>query len=230
MFDQENIPFLHVPCYAQDLSPIWEKALAYGQRMSFKKGECFNLNESGNCFGYIKSGITCHRIIDYYSLKDEIRFFIGRRSLIKDTFVSAGYGYFQSSHTCLTDVVIYRFNKNILYDLDFLQKYPDLLQNYIFSISAKSVSAQFFISILKRSSNEQKVAIFIYGFYLLNKARLSFTPPFSQLYLAELLGLSKLTINRVIGRFKDMKIITNYTKKNITILDTEKLRELRGQV
>lgn len=230
MFDQEKFNYLHVPCYVQNLSKDWEKALYLGRKQIFKKGESFTLGNEGTHFGYIQSGITCHLILDDMTMKDEIRFFIGPECLVKDTFVSAGYGAYRSSHKCLTDVTLYQFNREILYSPIFFEQYPDLIQNYIFSVSAKSVSLQFFASILKRCNNEQKIAIFLYGFYLLNRHRRSFKPPFSQVYLAKLLGISKLTVNRIISVWKDKGIISNYTKNNVTINDVNAIYNLRSNI
>ena len=227
MFNQEKHSYLYVPCYVRDLSRIWETAIHLGERLHYKKGQTFALGDDGNHFGYIQSGVTCHLILDDDGIKDEIRFFLGPHTLLRDIFVSAGFGAYQSTHKCLTEVTLFRFEKSLLGNKDFLAQHAPLVQNLIFSISAKSISLQFFSNILKRNSNAQKIAIYLYGFYLLNRKRLSFTPPFSQYYLAELLGISKLTVNRIISAWKEAGIIGGYTKNNIRILDVERLAALR---
>lgn len=227
MFEQERYPWLHAPCYVQNLSRVWESALHLGKRREFKKGESFSLAEDGNCFGYVAKGVTCHLLLDYIDSKDEIRFFLGPASLARDTFAAAGYGAYHSSHKCLTDVVVYQFERNLLEDPCFISRWPELVRNFTFSIAAKGVSSQLFASILKRKSNEQKIAIYLYGFYLLSKRRREFAPPFSQTYLALLLGISKLTVNRVIAQWKNEGIIGAYTKRRVEIIDVERLASLR---
>lgn len=227
MFEQELYPWLYVPCYVQNLSRVWENALHLGKRRTFRKGESFSLTEDGDCFGYIKCGVTCHFLLDYIDNHDEIRFFIGPESLVRDTFAAAGYSAYHSSHKCLTDTTVYQFERKLLEDPGFIARWPELVRNFTFSIAAKSVSAQFLTSILKRKSNEQKIAVFLYGFYLLNKRRLEFAPPFSQNYLGQLLGISKLTVNRIIGLWKNEGIIGAYTKRRVEIIDIGRLANLR---
>lgn len=228
MFEQELYPWLHVPCYVENLSPICQKALALGSRRVFKRGECFGMPDDIRSFGYIQSGIACQLLLDYENGRDEIRFFIGPRSLVRDTFVMAGYDTYRSSHKCLTDVVVWEFDKKLLCSHEFITMHRALQENFAFSIAVKGVSAQLFTSLLKRKNNEQKIAVFLYGFYLLNSKRLCFVPPFSQHYLAQLLGISKLTVNRIIAAWKKEKIIASYTKKRLDILDVDRLRRLRG--
>lgn len=228
MFEQEKIPWLNVPCYIQNISNLWEKALHLGKRKFFKKGSTFTLEPEITSFAYVQQGCACHMIINNELNRDEIRFFTGPGSLLRDSMVYAGYTAYHSAHKCLSDVILYQFNKELLHNQEFLQTYPDLLDNFLFSIAAKSLSYQFFSSILKFESNVRKVAYFLYGFYLLNRCRLSFTPPFSQFYLSALLGISKLTVNRIIASLKKEAIISNYTKTSMQILDINRLKALRN--
>ena len=228
MDEQESFPHLYIPCYVQDLSPVWEKFLHMGRKMTYKKGDSFFLGKEQDSFGYIKSGLTCCYVKEEIGHVDEIRFFIGKRCLIKETFMSANYGNFYTYHKCLTDVEMYLFDRNMITDVEIINNNPELLKNYIFSISAKSVSAQLFASLLKQKSNLQKITVYLYGFYLLNKPSLCFRPPLTQIQLAELLGLTNITVNRIITKLKNEKIISCYTKNKIQIIDIDKMRELRS--
>jgi len=227
MDEQERYPFLALPCYVENLSRCWEKVLHLGEKIVYKKGDIFSLGNKENCFAYIRSGMTCCYVKEVAGKKDEIRFFVGGGCLVKDTFVSGGYGNFHTYHKCLTDVVIYEFSRNLIQETSFLERHHDLLQNYIFSVSAKSISCQFFSSLLKQRSNSQKLAVYLYGFYILNGKRLSFHPQLTQRQLGELLGLSALTVNRIIGKWKREKILACYTKSKLEFLDIEKIRSLR---
>ena len=190
---QESFPFLALPCYVENLSRCWEKVLHLGEKVTYKKGDFFSLGQTKNHFAYIRSGKTCSYVKEIVGKKDEIRFFISEGCLVKDTFVSGGFGEFHTYHKCLTDVVMYEFNRNLIEEKAFLEGHQDLIQNYIYSISAKSISCQFFSSLLKQSSNSQKLAVYLYGFYLLNGKKLCFQPQLTQRQLSELLGLSPLT-------------------------------------
>ena len=228
MEEQELYPFLFIPCYVCNLSSCWEKVLYIGEKVCLKKNDVFSLGQNKNCFSYIQSGLTCCYVREETGHKDEIRFFIGEKCLIKETFVSANYGEFHTYHRCLSDVVMYHFDKTLLSDPSFMHYHYDLLQNYIFSIAAKSVSAQMFASLIKQKSNSQKLAVYMYGFYLLNNRKLCFQPPITQVQLAELLGLSNLTVNRIISKWKQDGILSSYTKNSLEILDIEKIRALRA--
>ncbi len=227
MDEQEQFPFLYIPCYVQELSLVWENFLHLGKKITYKKGDKFFLGENEDAFGYIKSGLTCCYVKEEVGHVDEIRFFIGKGCLIKETFISANYGKFYTYHKCLTDVEMYQFDRNMILNGNAFNSHPELVKNYIFSISAKSVSAQLFASLLKQKSNLQKVAVYIYGFHLLNGRSLSFSPPLTQIQLAELLGLTNLTVNRIIGKLKRDNVIACYTKNKLQILDIEKIKALR---
>ena len=228
MQEQELYPFLFIPCYVCNLSSCWEKVLYLGTKKILKKNDIFSLGQNKDYFSYIQSGLTCCYVREEIGQKDEIRFFIGEKCLIKETFVSANYGEFHTYHKCLSDVVMYHFNKDIISDPAFMHRHYDLIQNYIFSISAKSVSAQLFASLIKQKSNSQKLAVYLYGFYLLNNRKMAFQPPLTQVQLAELLGLSNLTVNRIIGKWKQDGIISCYTKNRLELIDIDRIRELRS--
>lgn len=139
----------------------------------------------------------------------------------------ANFGFYITHHKCLTDVTLYLFESSMLFDKNFMQSYPDLLNNFIFSIAIKSVSVQLFASILKCNTTIQQVAHYLYGFYLLNKKKRAFQPPFGQAYLAELLGISKFTLNRIILKLKIENILKTYTRNKIEFNDIEKLELLK---
>ncbi len=153
---------------------------------------------------------------------------MGEKCFIRETVVSAGLGSWNTFHRCLTDVVMYRFSRRLLTDPDFLREHGDLLDNFVFSMAAKSVSVQIFASLLKQRSNEQKIAVYVYGFYLNSGRRHAFAPPLSQVQLAELLGLNILTVNRIIARWKREGILECYTKRNLRILNLEELVRIRN--
>lgn len=224
MEDQEKFPFLFIPNYTEHLSDCWKKILHLGEKHCFRKNEKFCIN---NGFSYIQSGLVISYFRDFIDLKDEIRSFIGSGCLIKDTYSGADYGYWPTLHKCTEDTVIYRFNADIIYDHEFIKNYPDLLKNYIYSISAKSLSNWFFCSISKQTSNIQKLAYYIYGFYLLRGRKLLFKAPLTQNQLAALLGIDIMTVNRIVSNFKRKGIVSCWTKNCMEILDIEALKNLR---
>lgn len=222
--EQEKFPFFFIPNYTEHLSDCWEKALHLGEKCAYQKNEEFILTEG---FAYIQSGLVISYFREFIDLRDEIRSFIGEGCLIKDTYSGCEYGYFPTLHKCVSDTVIYLFDANIIYDAEFIKNYPDLLKNYIYSISAKSLSNWFLCSISKQTSNSQKLAYYLYGFYLLRGRRLSFEAPLTQKQLAALLGIDIMTVNRIVSNFKKNGILSCWTKNRMEILDIEKLRNLR---
>ena len=225
--EQELSPFLHIPCYVSRLSACWERVLHLGERVVCHKNQALTFNDN-EYFFYVKSGMTICYVKECFGKKDEIRLFMGEKCFIRESVVSAGIGSMLTWHRCLTDVVMYRFSRNRLFDQNFLLQHGDLLQNFIFSIAAKSISVQIFYSLKKQKSNAKKIAIFIDGFYLNSGRRYAFPPPLSQAQLAELLGINTLTVNRIIAQWKQRGIIESYTKKNLRILDMDTLLRIRA--
>lgn len=174
-------------------------------------------------FGYIRKGLTCSFSDDCQENSEEIRFFIDVGCLIKETYIQANYASFPTSHRCLSAVEMYLFPKRIITDPGFLPAHADLLNNYIFSISVKSVSSQIFASLMKKKSALQKVAAFLFGFYLFSGKKRSFKPPFCQMHLGSLLGITKFTINRIIHYLTEQNFLEKYTSKNIIIIDPARL-------
>lgn len=222
--EQEKFSFFFIPNYIEHLSDCWEKALHLGERHHYQKNDDFVLNHG---FAYIKSGLVISYFREFVDLRDEIRSFIGSGCLIKDTYSGADYGYFPTFHQCASETEIYQFDSDIIYSTDFIREYPDLIQNYIYSISAKSLSNWFLCSISKQTSNLQKLAYYLYGFYLLRGKKNEFEAPLSQKQLASLLGIDIMTVNRIVGNFKKQGILSCWTKNRMEILDIEKLKRLR---
>lgn len=228
IYDQDSFAHLYVPCYLRETSRVWETVLGLGSRHIYKKGENFSFGKGDETFGYIRRGMTCCYYEDKYGNDNEIRFFLGSGCLIRETFILANLDFFITKHICLSHVELYTFDRSLLTDLKFVSEYPELLKNLIFSISIKSISLQLFATVLKYISNRQKVCHYLYGFYLYNGKRREFAPPFSQSYLADLLGLSKFTINRIIGKLKQEGVLISYTSRRVVIGDIKKLEELKS--
>lgn len=215
--------FLNIPCYVKNLSRVWESVLYLGERHFFSKGKTFKLGKNKNIFGYINKGLTCSYAYSNVNHSEEIIFFIDEGCLIKEAFVHTNYDNYLTCHRCLSDVEVFLFSRDLLNNADFNLSHSDLIKNYIFSLSVKGISSQIFSSIMKLKSAYQKIAIFLYGFYLFSDKKTLFTPPFGQKYLGSLLGLTKFTVNRVIHSMIEEKIIEKYTSKNITLLDPDRL-------
>lgn len=222
--EQEKFPFFFIPNYTEHLSDCWEKVLHLGEKHVYQKNEDFCLTHG---FAYVQSGLVISYFREFLDLRDEIRSFIGAGCLIKDTYSGAEYGHWPTLHKCVEDTVIYIFNADIVYNHEFIKNYPDLLKNYIYSISAKSLSNWFLCSISKQTSNSQKLAYYLYGFYLLRGRKNSFEAPLTQRQLAALLGIDIMTVNRIVSNFKKKGILSCWTKNRMEILDIETLKNLR---
>ncbi|MBQ9104892.1 MAG: Crp/Fnr family transcriptional regulator [Mailhella sp.] len=227
MEDQEKHPFLYIPCYTEKTSLCWEAMIPYGQKFIFKKGETFLLGTHKEEFGYIKQGLVSCYFKDQAGTVDEIRSFIGPGSLIKETLCACGYGKFQSRHKAITDVEIYLFDFGIIYQPSFFAEHIELIRNFHFSLAAKSLSYQFFSSVMKQKTISQKLAFYVYGHYLFNGRRNSFKPQLTQTLVADLMGVNNLTLNRVVAKWKRDGILACWTKNKMEILDIARIQELR---
>lgn len=227
MFNQEEYPFLYVPGYMENTSLVWEKILSTGKRYDFKKGQYISTRNERTSIWYITNGVIKFISEDYGSEDNAILYMLGKGCLAREGINSTSYNL-NHLMKCksISDVCIYEFDKSMLYDKNFILNYPDLIKNYIETLSIKFISHIILFSIRRLQSTLQKVSYFIYGFYLLRGNKLSFSPPFSQSQLGRLLGISYFTINRAIKELKGRKILINYTKTNIEIGNISELREL----
>lgn len=227
MFNQEEYPFLYVPGYMENTSLVWEKILSIGVKYDFKKGQYILTRNEKNGIWYITKGVIKFISEDYNSDNDAILYMIGKGCIARESINSTYYNFSNLMKSkSVSDVSLYEFDKSLLSDTNFILNYPDLIKNYIETLSIKFISHIMLFSIRRLQSTLQKVSYFIYGFYLLRGNKLNFSPPFSQSQLGRLLGISHFTINRAIKELKVRKILHSYTKTNIRISNISELRDL----
>lgn len=227
MFYQEDYPFLYVPGFIENTSLVWERILWMGKKYDFNKGEYVSTRNEKNSIWYIKEGLITFIPEIMTSENEEILYLLSKGCLARDGINSTTYNLTHLIRCkALSDVSIYEFEKSILYNKEFVLYYPDLIKNYAETLSLKFISHIILFSIRKLRSTNQKVAYFIYGFYLLRGKKSSFIPPLSQSLLGKLLGLSTYTINRAVKELKRRNLLTIYTKTKIDICNVPGLKEL----
>lgn len=227
MFMQEDFPLIYIPGYMVNVSTIWEKVLFMAKRYDFKKNDILRTKNSNNSFWYIKSGLMAFYSEILYSNNEDILYLIGPGVLALEGYNSTRYNLIHISRTvALKNITLYEFNRDILYDKDFMENYIELIKNYTETMSIKFVSHVILQSIRNIQSSIQKISYFIYGFYLLNNKKTSFIPPISQKVLAQLAGVSTYTINRAINKLKKMNILIYYTKTKMALNNIPLLKAL----
>lgn len=217
---------LCIPCYVKDVSQCWEKILHMGRKEEHKKNTVFIGSAYGNDrFFYLKSGKFC--TFNYVNGIEKLHFIFDKSTLCRESVFVSPFNLQQNFYyKCLADVILYTFDKRILFDKSFYMRYPELIMNCMLSISIKNIMSQVFTNIVTIKNKEKQIALYIDYFYKYGHSTSVVIPPLSQSQLAGLLGIHKITMSRIIGSWKREGLIGCYTKTRLEILDIDAIRAI----
>ena len=212
-----------MPGIVENLSPVWENFLNLGERYFLQKGTSFSPPVDVQTFCFLRRGRICSKHI-YYGGSERYTLFLGRNVLFRETYMKAGFCWCNPIHLCLEDSEIYVFPSKLISDKDFLVKYPNVINNFFYSVSVKLSLYDMILAITGCRMIFEKVSFWIYNCYKIKNSHV-FNPGMSQMELAMLLGVHQSSINRVVKELKDMNIIDCFTKNKIHVIDEKKLEK-----
>ena len=226
LFATPKTPDLCIPCYIKDVSQCWESILHLGRREEYSKNTVFLGSAYGqDRFFYLKSGRFCtfHEV----NGMEKLHFIFDRGTLCRESVLVSPFDLQPNFYyKCITDIVLYTFDKRILFNRHFYMEYPELIMNCMLSISIKNIMSQVFTNIVTIKDKEEQIAIYVGYFYQYGHCRKVVTPPLSQSQLAGLLGIHKITMSRIINNWKRDGLLGCYTKTRLEILDIDAIRAI----
>lgn len=197
------------------LNTAWAEVLHLATRVRFKKRTIIPHHEDGGMY-YLSKGIV---IITYSSScgHDRIALYIEPGSLFNEARSLTGYepgGRF----CCAQDVELYRFPTNILTE-DFIRTYPHLIYNLLQSMGGKMLIHYSFLADMGTGSHLAHVARLIVSLSKRYNNANIFPSRITQQEVANLLGIHRATLARILVQLKDMGAIQHFTAREVHISD-----------
>ncbi|MEG2171662.1 MAG: Crp/Fnr family transcriptional regulator [Desulfovibrionaceae bacterium] len=204
------------------LNTPWKEVLHLATQMVFSKNAVIPHQPQSGMY-YLEKGTV---IITYSSTggQDRIALYIEPESLFNEARSLSGYepgGEFR----CLKDTILYRFPPNII-SIDFISTYPHLVQNLLQSMGGKMLIHYSFLADMGTGSHLTHVARYIISLSQRNGDKKFFPSGVTQQEVADLLGVHRTTLARVIQQLKKMGVIEAFTAREVHISDYSLLRRL----
>lgn len=139
-------------------------------------------------------------------------------------FLDSGCQFF-----CLSDVVLWRFPGSLLHDPDFIRTYPDYIENLMASIGLKLLLMHNTLASSATGSAVCRVCRFCFNMSLANGNARELVPNISQAQLANLLGMHRISLLRVLQQLKEEGVLEELTSERLVIRDPDRLRALAMQ-
>lgn len=130
---------------------------------------------------------------------------------------------------CITDVILYRFDGDLLHDADFIRHYPHLVANLMASLGVKILAHHTILSHFGTGNALAQICRFCLNLSDAFGGVSELTPRISQTALANLLGLNRATLVRLLQELRQRGIILEFNRERLRIGDMDALRRLALQ-
>lgn len=210
--------------HLQEVNSVWRNVLHLGTQQKVPKH--FAWYGQTDTFSFIDQGCVRLECISP-SGRQRIAFFMNSGCLFRDIAMFSAEINFASTLITTEESLIYHFPRSLLFDNDFIRKYPELMSNLVFSLSKKGGA---FFALLAEASEQVPDEILCRYIEALATAHDSnvFSPNISQVDLALNLGMHRSTVCRVIKSLRVAGILGTFSRHKLEILDRKKLQEYCG--
>ncbi len=210
-----------LPCfYLKEANSVWRKVLHLGICIKVEKGVLLSSNEVDS-FSFLHKGRIRLETVSL-SGKPRTGFYVEEGSLFGEAG-SVHYGKNSGVFYTLEQCTIYKFPNTLLEDETFICKYPELIANIIYTFKQK---LNIFFSSLSESneaSPDLSVCRYLESFAV-KYGKNTFRPDISQTDLAQMLGLHRSTICRVLKDLREEEILGEFSRYKLEILNRELLQ------
>jgi CRP-like cAMP-binding protein len=209
----------------ENLCPSWESISHLGIRRAFPKGsQIISLETQVDGVYFVKEGLI---EIVLYTIKgpEKVLFYVGPNCIFGEVscFVSAESE--EASVWARSDCVLYFFSKELIQDT-IAYHYPNLLLELI---SAQAHKIKMYGVLLKDSLNSDnfirvcKMLVYLarYKGIDIDQApkHVLIQPELTQLDIARLMGIHRVTVTKAISRLKEMGIVRRFSKHSLEFID-----------
>lgn len=196
----------------------WREVLHMGTRFLFPKNHC-EPGEKVRGFYFITKGRVRLSYMEE-SGKEKCALYMGKNCIFNEIPALGGKHLMSASFLCVEEVEAWRFDGELLSNVDFISNYPLQISNLLHSIAQKS--GIFFLQSSEKtfSSSMQQLCT------LLQELHENKDLFLSQSDIAALMGLHLTTVARLVRTLRDDGIVGKFTKNTFEVLDIGRLRQL----
>ncbi len=204
-------------------SSVWENYIDEGVTMRIQKGNM--LKYDPNYVYFLRSGLLqFSRSINKNMLPI---FYLGKNSLCFEMHI-IGHTALPSHYHAIEDAALVRFPIRFIRNL--IEEKPELSYLIMESIGVKYSALLTRINEMGTHDLLRNIARLLLDMAAYNKFAHTFTPAISQRELVEFFSVHRSSVNRSISILRDKKIIGNYTKNRIEILDYSMLIDIAAVI
>ncbi|MCJ7435754.1 MAG: Crp/Fnr family transcriptional regulator [Anaerolineales bacterium] len=209
----------------ENLCPSWGTILHLGVRRTFPKGsEIVDLVTPVNGVYFVKEGSVDVPLYTVHG-PEKVLFYVGPGCIFGEISCFVGGGDEEASVRARTDCVLYFFSRDLIEGV-IANQHPHLL---IELIRASAYKIRMFSVLLHDSLNSNhfmrvcKMLVYLIRFKEVEIAegqrQVIIQPEMTQLDMARLMGIHRVTVTKAISRLKTMGIINRFSKKALEIND-----------
>jgi len=199
----------------------WQKSLHYATRYVFPKNAVIPHDSKPGVY-YLAKGAV---VLTYCSAcgRERITLFYEEGSIFNEARTFSGYDP-DGRFSCATDVEVYLFSKQLLFDFDFIRKNPNLIQNLLKTMGMKILLHYSFLSEMGTGNRMMHVCRLLLSMSKKNGNLLLFSAGMTQQEVANLLGMHRTTLARILRRLIKIGIISKFTLREVRIVNYELLQ------
>jgi len=223
---QFQLPFF------ENLCPSWENVTHLGVRHTFPKGsQIIGLAEPVNGVYFVKEGVV--ETLLYTSRGPEkVLYYVGSGCIFGEVSCFVAGENNEASVRARTDCIVHFFGRDLIEGV-IASRHPHLL---IELIRASAHKIRMYGVLLQDSMNSDnfmrvcKMLVYLVRFKGMETAgtrkQVIIQPDLTQIDIARLLGIHRVTVTKSISRLKEMGILHRFSKRSLEIADLPALCRL----
>lgn len=210
-----------------NLNTPWARVLHLAERRCFRRNQLIDVAASGTAtpyFYYIVSGTVR---LSYVGAGGEERtiLYAGPGTLMNVPSVLAE-DVENTMVVCTEDVDAAIFDAALLTDAAFAAAHPDLMLNLVHSLCIHLVIHSQHLGDASLAGSLGHVCRIFWEMSEKCGGKTRFSPDMTQQELAALLGIHRTTLTRILCRLRGMGVVARYTKRDLHILNPDRLAAL----
>lgn len=211
--------------HVADLNRCWEDVLHLANRTNYIKGTTIP-HQQQRGFYYLSRGSVG---IFYISSCGRERLTLCiKPGCIFNEARSIGKISPEGHFVCMEESEVWRFPEKLLEDPTFIREHPAQIINLLRSMGIKMLIHYTFLAEMGTGNHEVHLCRFILALARKHNSR-TFSCHMTQQEVADLLGIHRATLARVLQNLKQANVISSFTSHKIQIEDWDKLNALASR-
>lgn len=212
--------------YVAMLGPMnapWRSVLSMGSKFIVAPNTALHFNDDGLLDFYFLASGRLRLMHCAENGSERTILYLGPGNIFNDATSLVGYDAPDCTFITVERSEIYRFAGQLLKDMGFLRDYPQLISNLMSSLATKVLMMHVGLSSSTGVSSTVRVCRFLCSLARQHQNKLEFDPGLSQYDLANLLGLHRASIVRVLSDLRKSGTVLKFTKHHLRIGNLEQL-------